>query len=273
MANITLLGASYTDVPAVDLPKTGGGTVRFYENGGTNQDYEDALVALGVQSDLADSIEALTTYANSVTGESDTTLSDAVHTLGIGYGGSSYSADDLFSGLQPSGDVTVTLSSVTGAPFAYHTAITKITAPNLNYTGNTSGMFQKCSALQYAILPLQPKLYNQWFADCPNLIGVDCLCGPIGTNCFLNDVKFNLLILRKTSEIATISNLNAFNNTPFASGKAGGTVYVPSALVNTYKANTNWATVLGYNENNQILSIENSIYETKYADGTPISTQ
>ena len=35
MANITLLGASYTDVPAVDLPKTGGGTVRFYENGGS----------------------------------------------------------------------------------------------------------------------------------------------------------------------------------------------------------------------------------------------
>ena len=35
MANITLMGASYTDVPAVDLPKTGGGTVRFYENGGT----------------------------------------------------------------------------------------------------------------------------------------------------------------------------------------------------------------------------------------------
>lgn len=35
MANITLLGASYTDVPAVDLPQTGGGTVRFYESGGT----------------------------------------------------------------------------------------------------------------------------------------------------------------------------------------------------------------------------------------------
>lgn len=34
MANITLLGASYTDVPAIDLPQTGGGTVRFYENGG-----------------------------------------------------------------------------------------------------------------------------------------------------------------------------------------------------------------------------------------------
>lgn len=34
MANITLMGASYSDVPAVTLPKTGGGTVTFYENGG-----------------------------------------------------------------------------------------------------------------------------------------------------------------------------------------------------------------------------------------------
>ena len=37
---------------------------------------------------LTDSINALTTYANDVTGASDTTLSDAVHTLGSGYGGS-----------------------------------------------------------------------------------------------------------------------------------------------------------------------------------------
>lgn len=29
--NITLLGADYTDVPAVDLPKTGGGTARFVD--------------------------------------------------------------------------------------------------------------------------------------------------------------------------------------------------------------------------------------------------
>ena len=34
MANVTLWGASYSDVPAVTLPQTGGGTVTFYENGG-----------------------------------------------------------------------------------------------------------------------------------------------------------------------------------------------------------------------------------------------
>ena len=31
MANITIWGASYSDVPAVDLPKTGGGTARFVD--------------------------------------------------------------------------------------------------------------------------------------------------------------------------------------------------------------------------------------------------
>ena len=36
---------------------------------------------------LTDAIEALTTYSNTVTGASDTTLSDAVATLASGYGG------------------------------------------------------------------------------------------------------------------------------------------------------------------------------------------
>lgn len=38
---------------------------------------------------LTDSINALTAYANEVTGASDTTLSDAVHSLASGYGGGS----------------------------------------------------------------------------------------------------------------------------------------------------------------------------------------
>lgn len=52
-----------------------------------NEDYSEALVAFGVTEDLADGIEAMTTYSNEVTGESDTTLSDAVRTLADGYRG------------------------------------------------------------------------------------------------------------------------------------------------------------------------------------------
>ena len=44
MANITLLGASYTDVPAVTLPQTGGGTVTFYENGGGGSGYTRTVI-------------------------------------------------------------------------------------------------------------------------------------------------------------------------------------------------------------------------------------
>lgn len=45
MANVTLMGASYTDVPAVTLPQTGGGTVTFYENGGGGGGYTLTTVA------------------------------------------------------------------------------------------------------------------------------------------------------------------------------------------------------------------------------------
>lgn len=38
------MGASYTDVPAVTLPKTGGGTVTFYENGGTPSATQHTIV-------------------------------------------------------------------------------------------------------------------------------------------------------------------------------------------------------------------------------------
>lgn len=52
---------------------------------------------------LTDAIEALTTYANTVTGASDQTLSEAVATLASGYGG----AESLYSlGMNYSGSFT-----------------------------------------------------------------------------------------------------------------------------------------------------------------------
>ena len=49
-------------------------------------DYDNALTAFGVESDLADGITALTEYSNEITGEQDETLSDAVRSLADGYG-------------------------------------------------------------------------------------------------------------------------------------------------------------------------------------------
>lgn len=52
MADVTLWGASYSNVPAVDLPKTGGGTARFYDAvDGDNLEYgltDGSLPIVGV---------------------------------------------------------------------------------------------------------------------------------------------------------------------------------------------------------------------------------
>lgn len=47
---------------------------------------------------LTDAINALTTYANEVTGASDTTLSDAVYTLASGYGQGGVSTSNVVTG-------------------------------------------------------------------------------------------------------------------------------------------------------------------------------
>jgi hypothetical protein len=87
--------------------------------------------------------------------------------------------------------------------------------------------------------------------------------------CFSGSNNMNILILRG-STLKGLNNINAFGNTPFASGKAGGTLYVPQALISQYQQATNWSTILGYSTNS-IQAIEGSIYETHYADGTVIS--
>jgi hypothetical protein len=101
--DVTSFANAEVSVPQSGITPTGTKQISITSNGTTtedvtnyasveinanvvNADYENALVALGVQSDLANSITALTTYANGVTGAADTDLSDAVHTLGSGYG-------------------------------------------------------------------------------------------------------------------------------------------------------------------------------------------
>lgn len=84
-------------------------------------------------------------------------------------------------------------------------------------------------------------------------------------------------IILRSSYVLTLADTNAFNNTPFASGKAGGTIYIHKALYDhlgdgtslDYKAKTNWSVIDGYGTITWA-QIEGSIYETQYADGTPI---
>ena len=70
----------------------------------------------------------------------------------------------------------------------------------------------------------------------------------IGSDAFYYCSALTALILR-SGTMATLRSTNAFDNTPIQSGT--GYIYVPAALVDSYKAASNWSTYA-----NQIRAIE-----------------
>ena len=89
----------------------------------------------------------------------------------------------------------------------------------------------------------------------------------INAYCFNNDALLSTIVLRNTS-IVTLSNVSAFNGTPFRSGGTGGTIYIPKTLYDhlgdnsssDYQHASNWSTVHGYGTITWA-KIEGSIYE------------
>lgn len=67
---------------------------------------------------LTDAINALTAYANSVTGESDTNLNDAVHTLADGYGQGG-GAENVTLTISDDGSVVANLYAPTSASWTH----------------------------------------------------------------------------------------------------------------------------------------------------------
>ena len=110
--------------------------------------------------------------------------------------------------------------------------------------GNVRSSFERGYFLAVDIGPNTSNLYNDTFYHNTGL-------QTLGT-----------LILRRTASIVTASTSGAINGLR--------DVYVPSALISTYEAATNWSTRVsgGYIT---FHAIEGSQYENYYADGTPIT--
>ena len=198
-----------------------------------------------------------------VTGIKATDTNDNVVTFKSG----GWDAVDILKGTAPTGRVETTESFTTKTYSFYNRPITELFAPNVKLSGSACA---GCTQLIVAVVG--DVSGTNVISGCTNLTAFDSRWGGVGGGQFSNDSNLTVLILRK-STVAALNNINGFANTPFASGKAGGTLYVPSALIDSYKSATNWSTLLAYGsgEQNQILPIEGSIYETQYADGTPIS--
>ena len=172
-----------------------------------------------------------------------------------------------------------------------------VTAPNLTSTGN--GAFYGCVALHSVAFPKLVSITGSAFNNCCALMNASFQSATsVGRSAFYNtpvakldlplvmelssnvanlaaeidfSAKVNIvasaftgdwnllsLVLRNSS-MCTLGNVNALASTPIASGV--GHIFVPSALVDTYKAGTNWTTYAS-----QIVSLDE--YPKEVATGT-----
>lgn len=233
-----------------------------------------------LESDLTDIADAIRAKTG---GTADLAFpADFVSEIGSISGGGGYTAADFTDFTKPTGRVEFNqvAFNINSQPFACRTGITELYGPNYNNTANHTGIFREMTNLQYAVFPKATRFYNACFYGCSKLEAIDWFGGGTGgTMIWTNCPKLTTMVIRKSNGISALASNNAFNNTPFRSGGAGGTIYIPKVLYDElgtgssldYKAATNWATYDAYGTITWA-QIEGSIYETQYADGTPIPT-
>lgn len=137
---------------------------------------------------------------------------------------------------------TVNLPNVTSIgtyAFYYCTAMTSINAPNTKTLGTYS--FYNCDALTSVNFPFVTGITQNSFYSCAKLKKADFgVANTINQAGFAYCENLEALILRKSDGICKLATAtNALQGSAIANGT--GYVYVPKALIETYKTATNWS--------------------------------
>ena len=108
----------------------------------------------------------------------------------------------------------------------------------------SASAFDSCTKLTTVNFPKCTIIGAYAFPHCTSLTTVSFpKCTTIGSQAFINCTRLTSLYLTNSS-VATLSHSNAFSSTPIGgySTTAGtfGSIYVPSSLLASYKAKTNW---------------------------------
>lgn len=243
--------------------------------GTASSGYDIDEIAAGISGDIVITSSTMHKYAFT---DTDITSVTADNVVNFGSG----NAVGMFLGCTEMTSIHMANLTATPSSNEFCSGCTKLTTvymPKITDLGNM--MFKGCTALVRVALPSAWGSY-QSFTGCSNLEVVDYGAqstsrSGINVSNFYNCKKLKTLILRGESYLHNLSNINAFNGSPFASGGSGGTIYIPKSLydqlgtgTNDYKAATNWSTIDGYGTITWA-AIEGSQYENYYADGTAIS--
>lgn len=123
-----------------------------------------------------------------------------------------------------------------GYHFLLSKNITAVSFPKVTSTG--TNLFQQCTKLTNVSMPSLKRAANYMVYGCSALSKLDLpSMTAIGTAAMQACTSLTALILRSAT-LCKLENTNALTRTPIAEGT--GYVYVPAALIETYKTATNW---------------------------------
>ena len=273
MADIQIAGATFLDVPSIKVPKVGGGFAEYTEGTG-----EDTLLkalrnqVTSVEDDTLTSIRsyglanmsALTSvsFPNLQTISTYAFYSDANLVMnGWQFPAAKSIGNYAFRycyGLTGDFVLPSTVTSIGQYSFANCDGIETFTAPGSittlgTYTFNgASGHVMTLRECHMPHLGTGIALNLNWGSTtaanaCQHLEVCDIgNAKSIAANTFANCYKLQTLIMRRTSA-TTCANVSAFLNTPLRGRNSlTAQIYVPSALIDTYKAASVWKTIDGY---------------------------
>lgn len=273
MADIQIAGATFLDVPSIKVPKVGGGYAEYTEGTG-----EDTLLkalrdqVTSVEDDTLTSIRSyglayMTAMTSATFPELQTINAYAFYNdYNILWNGWPFPKAKTIGnyafrycyGL--TGDLVLpsTVTSIGQYSFANCDGIETFTAPGSITTLGTytfNGASGHVMALRECHLPhlgSSIALNLNWGSTtaanaCQHLEICDIgNAKSIAANTFANCYKLQTLIMRRTTA-TTCANVSAFLNTPLRGRNSlTAKIYVPSALIETYKAANVWKTIDGY---------------------------
>jgi hypothetical protein len=144
--------------------------------------------------------------------------------------------------------------------FSGCTSLVNVNLPKATYVGLRA--FDNCKNLEYISFPSATIVYGSAFLNAIKLKTVDfgTTVNFARTDSFNGCSSLDTLVLRG-NEVSPLSNIALFTSVgAFSADATGGTIYVPGALIESYKEATNWSALYEAGRCN-FVAIEGSEYE------------
>ena len=136
--------------------------------------------------------------------------------------------------------------------------ITEIDLPNLTTVSQRA--FNSCRSLTSVNIPEATRLNQAAFCDCRVLTAIDLPKVTYMEHYAFQACSTLTTVILRSETLCSLQGITVFQDTPFASGGSGGVVYVPGALLESYKTATNWSALFEAGSLT-FAAIEGSVYQ------------